>query len=294
VRLPYALELAIPIIVFFLMWLVGLRVTLDDFRRVLDRLRLAAATLLSQALVLPLLALATGWLVGAPLPVRIALLLIASSPAGIFSNAYTLLSRGNLALSLTFTASGTLLSVITLPLVADAGLTLLTGQRATTLHVPILRAVGELGVTVLLPVALGMALKSPMARVPALERGLQTAGALATAALIAAVLYVQWESVRRGLPTLGAAVTIFSLAAALAGRGVAAAMRTDRADRMAIVFEFPSRNLGLAVLVAINSLGLPEAAGFASAFALVQIPLLLLMSLALRRASPAPSLASST
>ena len=138
-RLPYAIDLAIPVVVFFPMWPVGLRATPDDFRLVRDRARLAVGTLLSQALVLPLLALATGWLLGAALPVRIALLLIAASPAGVLSNAYTLLSRGNVALSLTLSAAGTILSVVTLPLVADAGLALLTGRSAAALHVPVLR-----------------------------------------------------------------------------------------------------------------------------------------------------------
>jgi len=128
---------------------------------------------------------------------------------------------------------------------------------------------------------------------PALDRGLQAAGALATAALIAAILCVQWESVRGSLPTIGAAIVIFTLAAALAGRGVAAAMRTDRADRVAVVLEFPFRNLGLAVLVAIDSLGRPEVAGLASAFLLIQTPIMLLVALALRRAAPFKPLARS-
>jgi len=51
VTLPHALDVAIPLVVLFLMWLVGLRVTLDDFRLVLERLRLTVATLLSQVLV---------------------------------------------------------------------------------------------------------------------------------------------------------------------------------------------------------------------------------------------------
>ncbi len=288
-RLPFALEVAIPVVVFFLMWLVGLRVTRDDLHRVLARPRLVVIALLAQTLLLPLVALGTGRLMGAALPLRIALLLVAASPAGVLSNAYTLLSRGNVALSVTLTASATLLGVMTLPLVADAGLALLAAQGAPTLHIPIPRLVGELVLTILLPVGLGMALRSRVFRVLALERRLQAAGALATAVLALTILVLQWDNVSGRLASLGGAVVIFTVAATIVGHGVVVGMGTDLAEHVAVVLEFPCRNLGLVVLVAINSLGRPEVAGLASAFLLIQTPILLLAALVVRRAGlPAP------
>ena len=48
------IDVGIPAVVIFLMGLVGLRLELDDFRRVLERPRLMAAALVAQPLLLPL------------------------------------------------------------------------------------------------------------------------------------------------------------------------------------------------------------------------------------------------
>lgn len=292
-NLPYAVDVAIPVVVFFLMWLVGLRVTGDDLRRALDRPRMVVTALLAQVLVLPLLALGAGWLVGAGIEMQIALLLIAATPAGVLSNAYTLVARGTLALSVTLTATGTLLGVVTLPLVAGAGLAFLAARGATAPDVLMGRLLGELTATILLPVGVGMSMRARVCRVTALERRLQTAGALATAALVGTILVFQWETVSRTFPRLGAATLLFTLGGSLVGYAVARRLGSGFADRVALALEFPCRNLGLAVLVANDSLGRPEVAGLASAFLLAQLPVLLLLSLALRRAGPSLTLATS-
>jgi len=80
------IEVGIPAVVIFLMTLVGLRLELGDFRRVLERPRLMAAALVAQPLLLPLLAAGAAWLVGVGPLATIALVLIAARPAGGLSN----------------------------------------------------------------------------------------------------------------------------------------------------------------------------------------------------------------
>jgi hypothetical protein len=75
--------------------------------------------------------------------------------------------------------------------------------------------------------------------------------------------------------------------ALLAGDGLARAMSSGPRDRLALALEFPGRNLGVAAIVGVHSLGRPEIAGLATAVFVVQVPLLLVASLALRRLLPA-------
>jgi predicted Na+-dependent transporter len=109
---------------------------------------------------------------------------------------------------------------------------------------------------------------------------------------VGAILILQWGTVSRSFPRIGAAVLIFTIVSSAVGSCVAAGMANSHADRVAIAFEFPCRNLGLAVLVAVESLGRPEVAGIASAFLLSQLPILLLLSLALRRVGLLTTLAT--
>jgi BASS family bile acid:Na+ symporter len=281
------IDVGIPAVVIFMMMLVGLRLQADDFRRVLERPGLVAAALLVQPLLLPALAGGTGWLVGAETLVTVALVLIAACPAGVLSNVYTAVAGGNVALSVTLTATGTLLSVATLPLVTSVGFSLIPGHVQAGVSVPLSRTVADLVVTILMPIAAGMAARRVLTRRPRFERGLQAAGAFSTVVLVGLLLVTQWKTVTGDLLHLSLAVVIFSAVAALAGIGLARVMPTTPGatpgDRVALAFELPGRNLGVAAVVGVNSLGHPEIAGLATAVFVVQVPALLVASLWVRR-----------
>lgn len=287
------IDVGIPAVVIFLMMLVGLRLEVGDFRRVLERPRLMAAALVAQPLLLPLLAAGAGWLVGVGPLATIALVLIAACPAGVLSNVYTLVAGGSGALSVTLTAAGTLLSVATVPLVTRVGFELIPGHVQAGVSVPLSRTAADLVATILLPIGLGMAARPALLGRPRLERGLQAAGALGTLALVGTLLVTQWETVTGDLAHLGLAVVIFSAVALLAGIGLGRAVPTTRGERVALALEFPGRNLGVAAVVGVHSLGHPEIAGLATAVFIVQVPLLFLASLAVSRLPHRPAVAPS-
>lgn len=277
------IEIGIPAVVIFLMALVGLRLATDDFRRVLEAPRLMAAALGGQVVLLPLLAVAVSWLVGLAPLAALALLLIATCPAGVLSNVYTLVAGGNGALSVTLTAAGTVLSVATLPLVTAVAFPLVPGHDATAVAIPISRTAIDLVLTILVPVGLGMMARPTLARRPRLARGLQAMGAAATFGLVGVLLVTQWRIVTGDLGHLSLAVLVFSGLAFLAADGLARAMHAMPADRVALALEFPGRNLGVAAVVGLHSLGRPEIAGLATAVFIVQVPLLFVLSALLRR-----------
>src|SRR5262249_11126638 len=104
VNIDRVLQIAIPIVSFGLMMLVGLSLTVDDLRSaVRNRRAFAAGVLLPWAFV-PL----PGWLTAAlgPLPVgrRISILLLTACPTGGMANMHSLLARSNTALAVSLTA----------------------------------------------------------------------------------------------------------------------------------------------------------------------------------------------
>lgn len=277
----------VPAVVVFLMTLVGLRLEPADFRRVAERPWLVAATLAAQTIALPAIAGGFGWLLGAPPTPWLALVLIAACPAGVLSNVYTAIARGNVALSVTLTALGTVLAAATLPVVMAVVLAVMPDPAASHVRAPVGRMLADLLATVVLPVGAGMTLRGVMARAPRLERGLQRAGALATVALVSALLTTQWGVVTETIWTVGLAIVPFTALALALGDRVAHGFGSLAPDRAAVALEFPGRNLGVAAIIGAHSLGRPEIAGVATAVFVVQVPLLIVASVLLRSFRPA-------
>lgn len=107
----------LPLALAFIMFSLGLTLTLKDFVRVAQQPRDFCVGLISQVILLPLvgLLLVTMW----PVSPEIALgvMIIAAAPGGVTSNLLTAFGRGDVALSISLTAVISLLCVITIPLI---------------------------------------------------------------------------------------------------------------------------------------------------------------------------------
>ncbi|MCG8355790.1 MAG: bile acid:sodium symporter, partial [Kiloniellales bacterium] len=110
-------DVVLPIALAFIMFALGLGLTVDDFARVAKQPRDFIVGALSQIVLLPVVAflLVAVW----PLPPELALgvMIIAAAPGGVTSNLLTAFARGDVALSISLTAVVSLLSVVTIPIV---------------------------------------------------------------------------------------------------------------------------------------------------------------------------------
>lgn len=270
-------DLAIPALVWLLMLVVGLELTPADFRRVLSYPRTVAIVSLGQLLLLPACA---ALLIGVQQPepwVVAGMVLLAASPGGAISNLYCYLARANLALSVTLTAVSTLLALVTMPALTAAGLALFL-EATDPVAVPAGRMVGQLALMMLLPLGLGMALRlwrpGPVATARLPLRGLSLA---ALGCLVVLVLIDQ----RDGLgAALGAAMPValpFCLLTMASGYGLGLALRLPPADRLTLLIELSTRNLGLVAVIGVLALGQVKLVLFATLFFLVELALVLVL-----------------
>ena len=113
----YVATIFLPLALAFIMFSLGLALTLQDFIRVASQPKDFCVGLISQVVILPLvgLALVTIW----PVSPEIALgvMIIAAAPGGVTSNILTSFGRGDVALSISLTAVISLLCVITIPFI---------------------------------------------------------------------------------------------------------------------------------------------------------------------------------
>ena len=102
-----------------LMFGMGLSLKISDFGRVFKLPKAAFVGLIGQLILLPLLGFALCVVLELKGIVAIGVMLLTLCPGGVLSNLFTLIARGDLALSVTMTSISSLITVFTLPFILN-------------------------------------------------------------------------------------------------------------------------------------------------------------------------------
>ncbi len=270
-----------PVLVFVTMVVVGTELTIADFRRVARQPRLIVAATLGQILLLPLL----GWLIARALPYQLAvaqgILLVTACPSGTMANLYTLLGRGNVALSVTLTAVSCLAAVVATPLAL--AVLQLRSEELAAFPVPLGMLMAQLFVLLVVPVLGGMAVRRRWPNfAQRYGRVLLGFGVVSLAALLLLVIVNEAEQFAHAFADLAAAAGILTVVGLGAGWATCWASGGKRTDRFTVGMVFVVRNVGIATAIAVTALGRIEFAVFATAYFLAQTPILLAVALVFR------------
>jgi len=281
------LDVAVPVVTFLVMTIVGLDLSRPDFERVRARPRILVAGLLGPFLLLPPIALAVLAVVPMPEEIRAGLLLLAVCPVGGISNTYNYLARASTALSVTLTAVSCLLAVVTMPLLTRLFEVVL--GRPFGFRAPVGPLAAQILGMLVLPVAVGMTLR---ARAPGFASRHETAFRRAAFAgivlIIGFVLWSEWGRFLANLAASAGAAALFVLLAMGAGFLVALGAGADRRERFTLSVEFATRNTAIAAAVAITLLGDTRFAVFATTYFFTEAVPLLAAVAAFRRAAGSP------
>ena len=247
--LPTLLIVALALVMFGL----GLSLMPDDFKRLRHHPKAVVVALLLQVLVLPLAC----YLLVVALKVQpvlaIGLMLLAASPGGVTANLFSHLFGGNVAMNISLTAINTVLSIVTLPLIANFAIaTFANGGQVVPLQ---FAKVLEVIAVVLVPVGLGMVVshKSP-AFSHRMDGPMKLFSALVLAAITVLAMAKEWDALVRSFASIGTAVIAFNLISLLAGYFVPRAVGLDKPLSTAIGFEIGIHNSTLAIFIALSVL----------------------------------------
>ena len=153
------LQIFLPLGLALMMFVLGMNVTLDDFKEVKRQPKAFILGLSLQLLLLPALAwcviLVANLFIDVPLIISVGLILLAACPGGATSNAISQLSGGNSALSVSMTAFVSLVIPFILPSLFILQVSLL-GQQVDKFSIPILLTMSKLLLVTVFPILLGM------------------------------------------------------------------------------------------------------------------------------------------
>lgn len=155
----FVTDVILPLALAFIMFTLGLGLSIADFSNVFKKPKNFLIGLVSQLIFLPIvgLILVIIW----PLPVEIAIgvMLIAAAPGGVTSNILTFFARGDVALSVSLTAVMSLLSAVSVPIVLAISIGLI-GDSSLPESISLTGIALSMFLIVTLPVLLGMGVRS--------------------------------------------------------------------------------------------------------------------------------------
>ena len=155
----FVTDVILPLALAFIMFTLGLGLSISDFSNVFKKPKNFLIGLISQLIFLPIvgLILVIVW----PLPIEIAIgvMLIAAAPGGVTSNILTFFARGDVALSVSLTAVMSLLSAVSVPIVLAISIGLI-GNSSLPESISLTGIALSMFLIVTLPVLLGMGVRS--------------------------------------------------------------------------------------------------------------------------------------
>lgn len=246
--------IVLPILI-VLMFQLGIELDRSSFADVARRPAATAAGLIGQLVLLPVIAFGVAVAFRLPAVYFLGLMLVACCPGGSSSNVFSLLARGDVALSVTLTALSSILTLFTIPLVMELAARFVAVQTATAIDLPAGRLFVQNIVLLFLPMACGALFRHY--RPAAAQRARLLLGKVAFPALmlLAAVFFIQYAgTILQHIGVLGMAATAMILLAMLAGALLCRLFRLGQAVRRTIVIEVGMQHAAQAIAIATSPL----------------------------------------
>jgi BASS family bile acid:Na+ symporter len=143
---------------FLIMFTIGLSIDLPDLARIFKKPKKVFVGLAAQLAFLPLAAFIIVQFFDLPISIKLGILILAICPGGTTSNFISYLVKVNTPLSVALTSIGSLLTLITIPFLANLFLNYYLGN-GQSIPLPVLKTVLNLFVLIIVPVFIGMFLR---------------------------------------------------------------------------------------------------------------------------------------
>jgi len=251
-----AIFIVLPILT-LLMFDLGLTLKPQDFQLIAQRPKPVLVGLVGQIILLPLIAwgiiqlsvfssqLSALFIIG--------IMLVACSPGGSSSNVFSMLAKGDVALSVTLTACSSIITLFTLPLIM-AWVTASVGE-ATDIHLPIGNLLIQNLVLMVVPISIGFIVNIFREQAAAKIHNVLKRIAMPALILLVTVFFIQHkQTIVAEFASLGLTMTILILATTGCGALLAWLLKLNTKERRTLVIEIGMQNAAQAITIACSPL----------------------------------------
>ena len=252
------IDYVLPLSLAYIMFSLGLGLKVSDFGLILSEPKAFAVGLGNQMVVLPIAGFGIASIFDLSGEMAVGLMILACCPGGVTSNILTKLAGGDTALSISYTAVVSVVSVITLPLIVGLSMDHFMGTASPNIEI------FELGVTMFLlttvPVMIGMLIRRySETAADGIEPLIGKIAAVLFIIIVIAAIASEFDTLMENIGTLGPAVVILNIL--MLGIGWKSAMVLDLENNQATTVSIESGIQNATVGITVGGLVLAPEAG---------------------------------
>jgi len=250
-------QVLLPIILAFMMFSMGLDLSIKDFFQIKRFPKAFILGILLQFISLPVIAFALSLLFtkfGLAPEYAVGLVILAACPGGVTSNMITHLAKGDSALSISLTAVTSLASIVTLPFIVNLALQIFM-KDSPEISFPLSKVIIGIFSITTIPVFLGMVVKSKFPiQSNRIEKVCRKLATVLFILVIAGAIVKDWSLLQQNFTTLAAPVVLLNIIVMLFAFLAAKMLKLNMSQVTAITYECGLQNGTLAILVSITFL----------------------------------------
>lgn len=233
------------------MFLLGTDLNKESFTNVARNPRAVVVGMVGQLILLPVIAFVLAYLLKLPPVYFMGIVLIACCPGGSSSNVFSMLAKGDVALSVTLTAISSVVTMFTIPFIMEFVADFVTEQSGIEIHLPFGKLIIQNIVLLFVPLIIGILFKYLYPNAATKVNKVLSKLAFPALMLLAFVFFLQYtQEIRDNFAVLGVTITFLILAAMLCSSLLSRLTKSNTAVRRTIVIEVGMQNAAQAIAIA--------------------------------------------
>ena len=242
--------IVMPILI-ILMFLLGTDLNKKSFTDVARNPRAVIIGMIGQIILLPLIAFALAWILNLPPVYFMGLVLIACCPGGSSSNVFSMLAKGDVALSVTLTAISSIITLFTIPVIMEFVARFVSEQSGVEVNLPFGRLIVQNIVLLFVPLFIGIMFRHYLPGPAAKVNKVLSKLAFPALMTLALVFFLQnTQAIKENIAVLGLTVTALILLAMLCSSTLSRMTKSGTAVRRTVVIEVGMQNAAQAIAIA--------------------------------------------
>lgn len=242
--------IVMPILI-VLMFLLGTDLNKKSFTDVARNPRAVLIGMIGQIIILPIIAFALAWVLDLPPVYFMGLVLIACCPGGSSSNVFSMLAKGDVALSVTLTAISSIITLFTIPVIMEFVARFVSEHSGVEVHLPLGRLIVQNIVLLFVPLFIGIMFRHYLPGPAAKVNKVLSKLAFPALMTLALVFFLQnTQAIKENIAVLGVTVTVLILLAMLCSSTLSRMTKSSVAVRRTIVIEVGMQNAAQAIAIA--------------------------------------------
>jgi len=242
------IDIILPLSLVFIMFSLGLSLTVNDFKNVARQPKVFTVGLINQMFLLPLITFGIIKIFGLSSEMAVGLMILACCPGGVTSNIITKLAKGDTALSISYTAVVSIATVITLPVITGFSIHYFMSEAAPSINVL------SLGITMFLitaiPVALGLFVHHKAQDFTAsFEPKANKISAILFVIIVIGALASEWEAFVTNVTILGPSIITLIILMLFIGYGTAHLFKMSEPQAVSVAIATGIQNATVGITV---------------------------------------------